>query len=285
MTVIDIVVATRDNAEELTQTVRSISRLDGRFRYSAIFVESWGDAGEASSIIGLLRGCNKMSIRVIRQWPPRGVYSALNKGLEHSTGELVIFMNSGDSFFASDSLDNLAGHYFSLCKEDRMYTPKCVFGRTRVDAYAGKLKWYVPFGVRTNEVSAWIRHAWPCHQACLFSGDWARRNYYNENGSIWADAEIVRRAIEKPDKEYYEGVVAVFKMNGISSRPPSLRETKEILRTPYEKNKVRILIRFAATPMWRFYPAALLTKAFIHAMHSRVMVTLDRLLKEGYRLR
>lgn len=40
--------------------------------------------------------------------PDNGIYNAMNKGVKHTRGEYVIFMNSGDIFYDSKVLENIA---------------------------------------------------------------------------------------------------------------------------------------------------------------------------------
>lgn len=36
--------------------------------------------------------------------PDNGIYDAMNKGIKHSTGEWLMFMNAGDTYISNDSL-------------------------------------------------------------------------------------------------------------------------------------------------------------------------------------
>ncbi len=39
--------------------------------------------------------------------PDKGIYNAMNKGIEHSQGDYLIFLNSGDMFYDKNVLDNI----------------------------------------------------------------------------------------------------------------------------------------------------------------------------------
>lgn len=52
----------------------------------------------------------KTTKAVWRSEPDRGIYDAMNKGMERASGDYLIFMNAGDSFSSADVLERLATH-------------------------------------------------------------------------------------------------------------------------------------------------------------------------------
>ena len=48
-------------------------------------------------------------IRVVRE-PDKGLYDAMNKALEHATGDYIVFLNAGDRLHSPDTLQQVFGH-------------------------------------------------------------------------------------------------------------------------------------------------------------------------------
>lgn len=70
--------------------------------------------------------------------PDKGLYDAMNKGLERATGDYVWFMNAGDTIYTSDTVQQIV----SLL-QSRKRLPDIIYGETKVVGEQGK-----PIGMR-----------------------------------------------------------------------------------------------------------------------------------------
>ena len=75
------------------------------------------------------------NIHVIDRWlsePDRGIYDAMNKGVQNSRGEFIIFMNAGDEFYSCESLSETIANNSTY---DVIYGDHWVCGSARSDGH------------------------------------------------------------------------------------------------------------------------------------------------------
>lgn len=94
-----IIVVTLNNADGLHRTLDSIARLAYK-NHEVIVIDGMSD-DHTNEVV---RGFGDM-ITVFVSELDTGVYNAMNKGLRHVTGDYVVYMNSGDVFAGTDTLD------------------------------------------------------------------------------------------------------------------------------------------------------------------------------------
>lgn len=96
-----IITVTRNNASGLEKTIRSIlSQRRDLFEFILIDGNSTDNTHEIIS-----RYQHECAYQVSE--PDKGIYDAMNKGLQHVKGDYVIFMNSGDEFAGPDVLEKV----------------------------------------------------------------------------------------------------------------------------------------------------------------------------------
>ena len=120
--ILTIVTITKNNFEELLHTVESVRDLDG---CEHIII----NGGNCPRTIEILQGYSGKSISE----PDQGIADAFNKGIQHSNGEAIIMLNSGDTLIdqnyparASQILDQYPDIDFvhaDLIFEDKLIGP------------------------------------------------------------------------------------------------------------------------------------------------------------------
>lgn len=99
-----IIVVTLNNADGLRRTLESIARLSYK-THEVIVIDGLSNDG-TKDVVG---GFGDM-VTVFVSEQDTGVYNAMNKGLRYVTGDYVVYMNSGDVFAGTDTLDIVNGY-------------------------------------------------------------------------------------------------------------------------------------------------------------------------------
>lgn len=101
-----IITINYNNREGLRKTIESV--IHQTFHdYEFIVIDGGSTDGSADVL--------KEYDRRITYWVSEkdsGIYNAMNKGISKATGEYLNFMNSGDSFYASDILDKVSSYQY-----------------------------------------------------------------------------------------------------------------------------------------------------------------------------
>ena len=103
--------------------------------------------------------------------PDKGIYHAMNKGIDLATGEWINFMNSGDSFYDIGSIEKFIKLY-----------------DTQSDVVYGNSQFFFDFGVFINNCTSIKQNYMPnCHQAFFVKTNLLRNRYFDIKYQICAD--------------------------------------------------------------------------------------------------
>ena len=159
--------------------------------------------------------------------PDKGIYNAMNKGIAKATGEYLLFLNSGDHFSDTFSLQKVQNH---LINEDVIYFNIDVIDNG--NSYVLENPTAMSFSYLHNNL--------PCHQ-CTFihRSVFDRVGYYDESLKIVADWKLLLQAILKHNVTYrkVDAVFSTFYKDGISSLPENQSiieaERTQVLQTEF----------------------------------------------------
>ena len=155
----------------------------------------------------------------------KGIYHAMNKGIDKATGDYCLFLNSGDTLFNNEVLNTIR---YDL-------TTDIVVGAIRkgTSGYIKRFKIKEPLVL----LDFWIENPIP-HQSTFIKKEICSRLRYDESLKIAADLKFFLQAIVvlKCSCQSSDCIVANFDENGISSHQGADDEWEKIfseLMPPY----------------------------------------------------
>ncbi len=102
---VSVITVAFNSALRLENTIRSV--VNQTYDNVEYIVIDGGSTDGSLDIIREFGGC----IDYWRSEPDRGIYDAMNKGLSAARGEWINFMNTGDAFYARESLTDTVGEF------------------------------------------------------------------------------------------------------------------------------------------------------------------------------
>lgn len=175
-----------------------------------------------------------------------GLYDAMNKGIEAARGHYMIFLNAGDEFAASDTLEIIAPH--------TKKKPDFIYGDALEPQAKTDQKIYKT--ARRYKELAWgmITH----HQSMLYRRHTVRdfKIHYSLLYDIAADYDFTARFLLKAKKiVYIPKPICIFEQGGISQKNASLgRKEQYMIREKLEmvSPQENIWIITLQTATWYF---------------------------------
>lgn len=161
----------------------------------------------------------RSSISLVISEPDKGIYDAMNKGLMNATGEWIIFMNAGDSFYDDKVLVRVFSREYpqecslifgDIMNYSRSLQVKCLFSPF--------VRWWNKENLGNGETT-W-RHAIPaCHQSVFVRTDIHRVHpFQGETFPICADWNTMAAILDEGYKyEYVQEPIAWYDVEGCSS--------------------------------------------------------------------
>ncbi|MES2828552.1 MAG: glycosyltransferase family 2 protein [Bacteroidota bacterium] len=199
---ISIITVNYNNRDGLEKTINSV--LNQTFtNYEFIIID--GNSKDGSKEL-IDRNSDKISYWVSEE--DSGIYNAMNKGIRKSTGNYLLFLNSGDSLHSSVSLNEVH-----------------VILNSAIDIYYGDIE-YSEGGIKTKRFfpekltfSFFLEHS-ISHQASFIKKTlFDKFFYYNEDHEIISDWEFFIYAICKRNARTYKinQIITDYDTSGLSS--------------------------------------------------------------------
>ena len=241
---VSIVTISYNNGLELEKTINSV--INQNYSDCEFIVV---DGGSQDGSLNILKQYDSH----IDYWvsePDKGIYNAMNKGIDHATGEWIFFLNSGDVFAANDVLKSVD---FNVKDE-------------KIGAIFGKYKYYTRYGeLLTNHAlypfyksNKKFRSMGFSHQSVFVRTELAKMFHYDESYRLCADYDMMMRIYKagylfKRD----ETIIAVCDGRGGASFNNRNLQEREMARVCGCENdfsvQLRLFIRRIERPFYRGY--------------------------------
>lgn len=193
-----IITITKENLEGLRHTAQSVQGQSSN-HYEWIVVD--GDSKDGT--MDFLKTLKAVTISE----PDRGLYHAMNKGIDRARGAYLIFMNAGDSFADPDILS-------TLVKAIQTFRPDFLYGDALEDnGFYKKARSHraIKLGMFTH------------HQAMVYKKDVIGELRYDETYKIAADYDFTARVLKRCQNPHYiPCAICYFAAGGISQRSMTL---------------------------------------------------------------
>lgn len=216
---VSVITIVKDHEKGLVATLDSL-RSQNHTNWESVIVI--GESSDNTPAIANIFEENNSNVVIVNQ-KSKGIYQAMNEGIEASSGKYLVFMNAGDIFSSSDSLCEMLVE---------ITTHDCgiviggyrVLGDDRIFSYSDK---------KISNTQFAFNLKFGCHQAMIFSKD-AISSFggYDYNYKLCADYKLVLQILSTEGGRRVNKVLAGVEPGGVSDRSlAQVHSEKHAIRT------------------------------------------------------
>lgn len=240
---ITVVTVCLNSEKLLEQTMKSvIEQTYDNIEYIII------DGGSTDGTLGIIKKYEEYIDKWISE-PDEGIYDAMNKGVDMANGELINFLNSGDTYFDKETIKKIVNFY----KEKNS---DIVFGDTQIVSPSGEVITHItgkidPPDHRLIKIS---------HQSAFISTSLHKKNKYDTNHKICADYNLFTSLLlQKYKFNHINQTISKYLDNGYSFSPHKMIEDIKIHQKYFGVNKL-------------FYDLLAFTKYFFRYCRNKLIM-------------
>lgn len=160
----------------------------------------------------------------IKSEPDKGLYNAMNKGIDWATGQYILFLNAGDTLPESTTLSKVAAEAL-YAKQKYGKFPGVMYGDTDVVDNEGNFLHHRRLAPPANHELTWHdfnKGMLVCHQAFYALASLAKHTAYDEKYHYSADVDWCIRIMKMAEREgrhlqRVPGVIAHFLDGGMTA--------------------------------------------------------------------
>ncbi|WP_296623721.1 glycosyltransferase family 2 protein [Marivirga sp.] len=227
MSKISIITISYNNKEGLSKTINSV--LNQSYKYIEYLVI---DGGSNDGTVDLLKSYDSDIDHWVSE-SDKGIYNAMNKGIQAASGEYLLFLNSGDVLLENSTIEKASQ---GLCAD-------IVYGDLVINK-SGVLREKRYPDILTFEY-LWKSHL--PHPASFIKKELFQRcGLYNENNKIVSDQEFFITALIKGNASYkhLNFPITKFEFDGISSKDENRNLIKQERVTFFNKHFPLLITNF-----------------------------------------
>ena len=211
---------------EIENTIESV--LNQEFKnYEYIIIDGGSKDSTYDIVKSYQRKFSDIGVNyIISSEPDKGIYDAMNKGIDRAFGEWILFLNAGDTFYN--------GTILSKVSNEKLSDVDVVYGDT-----INKCSDYYRLSVSTG--MGIISKGMPfCHQSAFIKTNLMKKMKYYLSYKICADYNFVYEAyLDNKKFMHIELPISVFSVEGISHSYKYFYLTKiETLKIRYLHNGI-----------------------------------------------